>query len=276
MRTHGIIIGCYKSGTTSLYRYLTQHPDISECVEKEPNFFASDENYQRGFDWYQSLWEGDGEVFLEGTMLYTWHPVMPNAAERIKSVEGKADFRFIYIMRDPIDRAESHIKFSASRGYVNSKDPLQNPWLIEVSRYAKQLDEYEKRFGREQIHLTTLEELEKNPKDVLRRICNFLGVSPEFEFDVGAKHNQTKDRVVPGEFWRRLRRLNWLRRLWRAVPMDYRGTLRRWINPKAEEAGEDYSLTVEQRRRFIAALEDDLRRLEDFYGVDTSRWNLSP
>jgi len=58
--------------------------------------------------------------------------------------------------------------------------------------------------------------------------------------------------------------------------MDYRGTLRRWFNPKVEEAGEDYSLTGEQRRRFIAALEDDLCRLEDVYGVDTSRWNLSP
>lgn len=276
MRTYGIIIGCYKSGTTSLYRYLTQHPDISECVKKEPNYFASDENYQRGFEWYRSLWEENGRVFLEGTMLYTWYPLMPNVAGRIKSVEEKGDFRFIYIMRDPIQRAESQIKHGASRGYVSTKDPLENPWLMEVSRYAKQLDEYEKRFGRERIHLTTLEELSENPKDVLRRTCNFLDVSTDVEFSVGTKHNQTKDRIVPGKFWRRLRTLDWLRRLWRTVPMDYRGTLRRWVNPKAEEAEEQYSLSVEQRRRFIDALSDDLRRLEDVYGVDTSRWNLSP
>jgi hypothetical protein len=201
---------------------------------------------------------------------------MPNAAERIKSVEEKGDFRFIYIMRDPIQRVESQIRYSAARGYTSTKDPLENPWLMEISRYAKQLDEYERRFRREQIHLTTLEELKETPRDVLRSICQFLGVSSKIAFDVGTKHNQTKDRVVPGEFWRRLRRLDWLRRLWRTVPMDYRGMLRRWVNPKAEEAEEDYRLTVEQRRRFIAALEDDLRRLEDVYGVDTSRWNLSP
>ncbi len=215
-------------------------------------------------------------VYLEASTLYTWHPLMPNTAERIKSVQEKGDFRFIYIMRDPIQRAESQIRYGAARGYVSTKDPLKNPWLMEVSRYAKQLDEYEKRFGKERIHLTTLEELRDNPKEVLHWVFIFLGVSDEVEFDAETKHNQTKGRVLPGKFWRRLRRLDWLRRLWRTVPMNYRGTLRRWINPKVEEAKEEYSLRVEQRRRFIAALENDLRRLEDFYGVDTSRWNLSP
>jgi hypothetical protein len=275
MRTYGIIVGCSKCGTTSLYQYLTQHPDVIGCEEKEPNFFAG-EDWERGFDWYINLWSGEGGVCLEASTLYTWHPLMPNAAERIKSVKDKGDFRFIYIMRDPIQRAESQIKYGAARGYISTKDPLNNPWLMEVSRYAQQLDKYEKRFGRERIHLTTLEELRETPRDVLRRACNFLGVSDEVEFDVGTKYNQTKDRVVPGTLWRRMRTIDWLRRLVRAVPIDYRARLRQWINPKVENAGEDFKLTTGQRRRFIDALSDDLRRLEDFYGVDTSRWNLSP
>ncbi len=59
MRTYGVIIGCSKSGTTSLYQYLAQHPDVISCEEKEPNFFAS-ENWEHGFDWYRNLWVEEG------------------------------------------------------------------------------------------------------------------------------------------------------------------------------------------------------------------------
>lgn len=275
MRTYAIIIGCSKSGTTSLYRYLGQHPDIAPCVEKEPNFFASDENWERGFEWYRDLWEEAGKVFLEGTTLYTWYPLLPNAAKRMKSVEKKGDFRFIYIMRDPIPRAESHIMQSAWHGHVSQREPVQNPWLMEVSRYAKQLDEYERRFGRERMFLTTLEKLRDKPAHTLESLCRFLDI-PEYSFEVGEKHNQTVEKTVPGRIWNRLREIDWLRRVVRVVPRTYRGVVRDWMSPTVEEAKEQYQLTREQRVRFLEALSDDLRRLERFYGVDTSQWDLSP
>lgn len=275
MRTYGIIIGCSKSGTSSLYRYLAQHPDMASCREKEPNFFASD-NWERGFDWYRDLWAQEGAVCLEASTLYTWHPLMPNAAERIKSVEEKGDFRFIYIMRDPIQRAESQIRYRAVRGYNSGEDPLENPWLMEVSRYSKQLDEYQQRFGRNRIHLITLEALNDDPKTVLREACDFLGVRSDFGFDVGTKHNQTKEKVVPARYWNFLRGLDLLRRIVRTMPRKYRGKIRNWVNPKAKYAGDRYRLTNEQRRRFIDELSADLCRLEQFYDVDTSPWNLSP
>lgn len=39
-----VIIGCMKCGTTSLFYYLSQHPQIAACNPKEPNFFADDLN----------------------------------------------------------------------------------------------------------------------------------------------------------------------------------------------------------------------------------------
>jgi len=275
MKIYGLIIGCSKSGTTSLYRYLTQHPSIAACTEKEPKFFTG-ENWSKGLDRYRSLWEEFGEVLMEASTLYTWVPMLPNAAERIESVEEKGNFRFIYIMRDPIARAESQIKWSASRGYVSPKDPVEDPWLMNVSRYAKQLDEYEQRFGRNRLHLITLDALKNHPEAVLRETCDFLGVSRDFEFDVRRKHNQSKEKVVPGRFWNRLRNVEWLHHAVRTVPSEYRGIIRKWVNPKAKDAEEQYCLTTEQRRRFIDALSDDLRRLEQFYEVDTSPWSLTP
>ena len=46
-----IIIGVQKGGTTSLFRYLTKHPDVIPGYKKEVKFF--DGNYQNGIDWYR-------------------------------------------------------------------------------------------------------------------------------------------------------------------------------------------------------------------------------
>jgi hypothetical protein len=275
MSRFGLIIGCFKSGTTSLYQYLTQHPEISACREKEPNFFASDEHWQRGMDWYRGLWPPDaGPILMEGTMLYTWTPMLPNAAERIASIDE--DFRFLYIMRDPIERAESHIMYSASRGYVYPDDPVGDQWLMEVSKYAKQLDEYASRFGRDRLHLLTLEALKENPKQELKRACEFLGIQSNVAFDTSTRHNPTKEKTVNGPVWNWLRDFGGLRALVRQIPRSWRGKVRHLVNPTAEQAEDQYALTPDQRRRFLEALSDDLHRLEHVYGLDISRWNLSP
>lgn len=209
-------------------------------------------------------------------MLYTWTPMLPNAAERIHSVRDEGDFRFIYIMRDPIERAESHIMYSASRGYVYPDDPVGDEWLMEVSRYAKQLDEYRERFGRDRLHLLTLEALKEHPQRELERICDFLGVSTDVSFDTGTKHNPTKGKTVNGPVWNWLRDFGRLRSLVRCIPREARGMIRHWVNPTAEQAENHYRLTPDQRRRFLEAIGEDLRRLEEEYEVDTSRWTLSP
>jgi hypothetical protein len=275
MSTYGLIIGCSKSGTTSLYNYLTQHPEISACREKEPNFFASDEHWERGMDWYRGLWPSEeGSVLMEATTLYTWTPMLPNAAKRIASVDG--EFRFIYIMRDPIQRAESQVTYSAARGHVFPDDPVGDPWLMEVSKYAKQLDEYTSRFDRDCLHLLTLEALKENPQRELERACEFLGVRSDVAFDTSTQHNPTKEKTVTGPLWNRLRNFDGLRALVRQIPHSWRGAVRDLVNPTAEEAKDHYALTSDQRRRFLKALSDDLHRLEHVYGVDISRWNCFP
>ena len=48
-----IIIGVVRSGTTSLYHYLAQHPSISKSAYDELGYF--DSNYELGLNWYKSL-----------------------------------------------------------------------------------------------------------------------------------------------------------------------------------------------------------------------------
>ena len=121
-----------------------------------------------------------------------------------------------------------------------------------------------------------MEALNDTPERVLRETFDFLGVRCDFQFDLETKHDRTKEKIVPGRFWNRMRNVDWLCPAVRTVPRKWRGKIRNWVNPKVEDAEEHYCLTTEQRHRFIDTLSDDLHRLEQFYGVDTSPWNLSP
>ena len=46
-----------KCGTTSLFSYLAEHPQIAPCSSKEPCFFSKEDNWKKGYEWYQQLWK---------------------------------------------------------------------------------------------------------------------------------------------------------------------------------------------------------------------------
>src|SRR5579863_6754349 len=110
-----MIIGTQKGGTTSLYNYLIDHPNISSIFKKEPHFF--DFNFYKGVSWYRahfpSLLEKyyservHGQKFITGeaSPYYLYHPLVP---QRIKETMPTAYTKFIVLLRNPIDRAYSH------------------------------------------------------------------------------------------------------------------------------------------------------------------------
>src|SRR5215213_2627672 len=95
-----IIIGTQRGGTTSLYRYLTAHPDIGQAFRKEVHFF--DRYYNKGIDWYLANFPLRGEfpIVGEASPYYVFHPDVP---ERILAAVSQA--KFIVLLRNPVDRA---------------------------------------------------------------------------------------------------------------------------------------------------------------------------
>jgi hypothetical protein len=134
-------------------------------------------------------------------------------------------------MRAPIERAKSHVTFSAGRGYDFPGDPVGDPWLTGVSRYAKQLDQYAERFGRGRLHLLTLEDLKANPQHELRSICSFFNVSPNYDFDAGQIHNRTVGKTVNSSLWNWLRDFAGLRSLVRRLYEQHRSGDWSWSVP---------------------------------------------
>src|SRR5437763_1646364 len=108
-----IILGAQRAGTTSLYEYIVDHPQVGAASKKEVHFF--DRHYTEGVNWYrahfppavrrQRFENRTGKRFLTGeaSPYYLAHPMVP---ERIAAVAP--DARFLILLRNPIDRALSH------------------------------------------------------------------------------------------------------------------------------------------------------------------------
>src|SRR4051794_28578727 len=102
-----IVIGTTKGGTTSLWRYLSDHPDIFMPTRKELRFFSNNERWRQGVEWYARQFEGAGEHQLvgEASPQYTSWPRYPHVPERMASVVPNA--KLIYLVRDPVARTAS-------------------------------------------------------------------------------------------------------------------------------------------------------------------------
>lgn len=282
-----LIIGAMKCGTTSLFRYLSEHPEISPCTNKEYNFFARSENFNKGFEFYQNLWVWNHDTYkiaLQAPTNHTriTHPYHTNAAENIVKFQTftNTKFKFIYIMRNPIDRIESHynhILAGAEQTQKNiSKEVIKE--VLDTSRYAMQLDEYYKRFPSESILLLNFDEFKNNTLDVLYKVCRFLEIDSEYKFQRTKKiYNKKEQRKnwLPGYYL--IKKNILLNKIIRQVPGNIREeTIEIIFNLFGAIIQKEYlKLSPEQRNHILRELREDLIKLRDKYGFNVSSWNLN-
>lgn len=193
MDQYVIIIGAMKSGTTTLFQKMARHSKIAPAYPKEPGFFAFDDTYAQGFDWYHSLFDFDPTQHsyrLEASTDYTKAPFATGAWERMAACKN-ARFKLIYIMRHPLRRLESHARHVQKTGkeigqIVSDRTGhgLENGLSLAslaMSNYAQQLDAYRDPWAGGDLLPVTLEELKTDPGAVMDRVWAFLGLSPEQE-----------------------------------------------------------------------------------------------
>lgn len=184
--------GVQKSGTTSLHYFLSKHPEIFiPQVPEELHFFDLDENYSKGLDWYMSCfseWRGEA-IIAQTSPLYIYQPDVP---ARIK--EFNPDAKFIFILRNPIDRAYSHYWNSVRFGYENlsfeqaldqeKERIIQNSNFrrtysyFDRGIYTEQLLRYYELFPRENILILLFEQLKKSYVDIGNLCGDFLDIDP--------------------------------------------------------------------------------------------------
>lgn len=129
-----LIIGVQKGGTTSLYRYLEQHPCVASAFAKEVHFFDNhtrDYKYGKGMSWYRSHFVYSTSKFYhklihhqdlmtgEGSPDYIFDP---NAPQRIAQALPQA--KLVVMLRNPVDRAYSHYMHNARAAWDVNREPL--------------------------------------------------------------------------------------------------------------------------------------------------------
>ena len=184
-----VIIGTQRGGTTSLYRYLTEHPDVGPAFRKEVHFF--DRYYEKGMDWYLAHFpvRGEAPVVGEASPYYLFHPNVP---KRVREAVPHA--KFIVLLRNPVDRAYSNYQMKVRRGIEtlsfedaidkererlsSSDNPVSLPWrhysYLKRGLYVEQLQRWMSVFPREQFLIIKSEDLYKDPGQVLQQTLAYL------------------------------------------------------------------------------------------------------
>jgi hypothetical protein len=298
------IVGAQKAGTTSLYHYLNQHPQVYMSPIKEPFFFdhemgSKGEVVRREFEGhrqpprftsieeYSALFEGaSGEKAIgEATPLYIY---APGTAERLERYVPGA--KSIALLRNPADRAYSAFLYALRMGVEPLTDfaqalreePLRmrNGWHYifhyrSRGLYYQQLKSYYEVFGRERLAVWLYEDMREDPASVAQSVFRFLEVDDTFAPDTSSTYNPAG---VPasGSARAAIKATN------RAV-----GVLRRSLPPtssilpfafKMRRAVHSLVLTKpppidpELREELIAGYKEDVLRLQELIGRDLSAW----
>lgn len=263
-----IIIGAMKSGTTSLYSYLAQHPEICECREKEPEYFTRHQSHGVREKKYEVLWDFDESVHryvLEGSTGYTKYPLEKDVPERISEYGIRP--RFLYILRNPFERIESH--YNAGRNNPEWNHSILDEHLINVSNYYMQLQRFREYFPRDRFLLLDFTELRTSPDNVLHRVFSFLKLDENFLHDSYDIMNKTVIRTQWAFTGRRLIRALGINRI---IPEPLKRVCRR-ILLKAKPVPKRL-LTEDERKKIHGILKGDMIRLHDEYGFDTGKWGF--
>lgn len=194
-----IIIGAMKCATSTLHEQLALQPGIFMTDLKEPNFFSDDDQYDRGLEYYLSLFAAAkaDDLCGESSTHYTKLLTYPKTIARLH--QFFPDVKLIYVIRHPIDRLVSQYihQWTECQISVEIDRALdEHPELIDYSQYARQLRPYFEAFGRQQVLPVFFERLLRHSQAELERVCRFIGYDrqPIWDSELNAQ-NISSDRL---------------------------------------------------------------------------------
>ncbi len=210
-----LIIGAGKSGTTSLHKYLNQHPEVFMCPVKETNFFelegerilVNGKEDPQAFKYYpQSVtsWDKYVKLFEQATKAKAIGETSPmylygkRSPEKIRHYLPNA--KLVVILREPTSRLYSRYLHLARDGrlptpnFEDALDKKQEIWwtrndLVQEGFYYKHLSRYFETFPKEQIKVFLYEDLQKEPGRIMKELFQYIGVDDTFVPNMEVTYN---------------------------------------------------------------------------------------
>lgn len=281
MRTPDFVyIGPDKAGSTWLHEVLRTHPQVFLTPAKGLYFF--DRHPERGRDWYLRQFAGAGSQHAVTGEICQDYLAHPEAARRMAAFWAGQPVRLMVTLRDPAERAFSsylHMVRSGWRTGTFLEALERHPELLGHGRYGTQLERFRSRFGADALHVAVFDDLQADPQGFIDAICTWLAVQP-LVLDAAQR-----EPVLPAGRARSVVVSRIVSRGARAVRERDGGTLvgrvrstavaqRLLYRPLADQRPQ---LTEEERTRVQTELGDEVRLVDEMYGLDlVRRWGWPP
>lgn len=286
MKPNFLIIGSPKCGTTSMYKYLSQHPNIEFSNRKEPKFFCwndKDLNFRgnsrvlnqikattiQDINEYLALFKNKTSTHIGEASVDYFHS--ENTAKSISDFNPK--MKLILILRNPVERAYSDWKHNVKMGYENIRsfrkaiDAIAGrkknngvPYFDYLGKgnYASHLKEYLSYFNRQNLLVLFFEDFRTDPERTCNEVLEFFGENSSFDFQTNTIYTRS------GELFKYYR-LNYFAN--KLDSLDKRvGNVIRKINKVPEH------ISRRDREHLIGYYRKEIKELEQLLDKDLSHW----
>lgn len=294
-----LIVGAAKSGTTSLYYYLKEHPQVYMAAVKEPRFFNAEiytrlssadprcDLLRRGtiftLEKYQELFQDAGQAIAIGeataTYLYDYLHVIPQIKTHLHAV------KIIICLRNPVQRAFSSYNHLIRDQFENRSfedcldleaERIEYNWsALHFYRagglYYEQVKAYLENFDQVKVYL--YDDLRQNPLSVIEDMYQFLEIDPTFKPDTATQYNVSgipKSRFV----YQFLTESNLFKRMLKPVvdvilPKEQRNRLIEQLKTKSLTKSQ---LNPQTKAQLLASFKADILQLQTLIQRDLSHW----
>ncbi len=297
LRPNFFIVGAPRSGTTSIWTYLSRHPNVYMSYQKEPMYFGSDltkspneffvletnaylEMFQRG---------ADKTIRGEASVMYLFSK---KAAQEIQAFNPNA--RILIMLRNPVEMIYSFHGQLRWGGYENIADfdealaaeadrrrGLRVPksalvpevlYYSEVAEFAPQVERYLRVFPRDQIKIILFDDFARSPAEVYFSLLDFLGVegiAPR-SYAIRNPHKEPRSIALAALLQRPPKLITKLLDL---IPQPHRyammGLIQGLLNTRRVDRP---PLRPKTRQRLMEQFAPDIRKLELLIDRDLSKW----
>jgi hypothetical protein len=288
-----IIGGTEKAGTTSVFTYLLAHPEVCGSRVKETDFFRHDDctDPARSAEAYAAHFshcKAEGaRVVMEASPGYLGESAV--VAPRMQTLLH--DVKLLFILRHPVDRIYSSFNFHKARlelpdglsfeDYVerclqfDRGTPAESlgvgRWFLQVldfGRYAPHLEPFLLRFPAASIRVMFYEDLQRDERAFMKKLCAFLGIDPQYFDDYTFQAaNVTFSSRFEGLHRQALKLNQMLEPLLRARPGLKRGLVS--LYKRFNQAQQGYpAMSAAMRQKLQAYYEPSIRQLASLVGED--------
>jgi len=284
-----MIVGVEKAGTTSLLRYLSEHPEVISHKDMEMPYFVDDEKYKKGWDRAHKEYfpsEIDRRVLLAKSVGCMYWELVP---ERLHA--HNPDMKLIVVLRNPVERAYSAYWYALQMGREDKKT-FEDAIFAEEERlktgedfhlryhsylrrglYGRQLERLLKFFDLGQVRIVMFEDLKTKPAGVVADLFGFFALDPVLA-NVDKRHNETFGSTNAILYWLGSKSPILRKAVGSFVPDGIKRTAKYFIIKAGNRKKEIPPISEETRAQLLRYYEADIDLLQKLLRKDLSIWSM--